>query len=174
MIPRMQYRFARESRADPRQHEEGFLRGGCRRHQVLLLDRNRRLIGVEMAYRLGAMGQPGKGLRCLFKGGVPGADRAGDAGARWMLQRASGGRSASGCLRTRMARYPASIKFATKRGAIWRRWDRSSGIPLRISQPGQRTDAAGELQAGQKKVWKARASSSTRRRIPPDRVIHDE
>jgi hypothetical protein len=67
---------------------------GCRRHQVLLLDRNRRLIGVEMAYRLGAMGQPGKGLRCLFKGGVPGVDRADDAGARWMLQRASGGRSA--------------------------------------------------------------------------------
>jgi hypothetical protein len=67
---------------------------GCRRHQVLLLDRNRRLIGVEMAYTCFVVGQPGMGRCTLYKGGVPGVDRAGDAGARWMLQRASGGRSA--------------------------------------------------------------------------------
>jgi hypothetical protein len=71
-----------------------------------------------------------------------------------------------GCLRTRMTRYPASMKFATKRGAIWRRWGQIVGHSLRISQPGQRTDAAGELQAGQKKVWKARASSSRVKRWP--------
>jgi hypothetical protein len=43
---------------------------GCRRHQILLPDRNRRVIGVEMAYRCFAVSQPGMRRCTLFKGDV--------------------------------------------------------------------------------------------------------
>jgi hypothetical protein len=83
------------------------------------------------------MGQPGKRLRCLFKGDVPGVEHAGDAGARWLLQRTSGSRSAWPMSANAHGPVPCSDEMHNEEGRdLEEAGGRSSGILRRISQPG--------------------------------------